>query len=100
MSKFQRMVGIYINEELLQEDYVENEKISMIGDFGLDFQFCDITVPENCVYVIGDNSEKAADSRSFGCVPIDKIQGKVWIRVFPFSSFGKIEFKSYYKDLR
>lgn len=89
----------YINGELLQEEYIKDKEINNTGDFGLRFQFCDVIVPQNCVYLIGDNPEKSADSRSFGCVPIEKIQGKVWFRVFPFSSFGEIKFKPYYKYL-
>lgn len=91
---------VYINGELLQEEYVRDKEINSASDIGLRFQFCDVVVPQNCVYLIGDNPQKSADSRSFGCVPIEKIQGKVWLRVFSFGSFGEIKFKPYYKYLR
>lgn len=87
---------VYINDNLLEEEYVKYSKPSSYGDYGIEFQFCDVIVPDNCVYVLGDNPSEAADSRSFGCIPIEKIDGKAWIRIFPFGSFGKIEFKSYY----
>ena len=37
--------------------------------------FVDLVVPENCIYVLGDNSRESVDSRSFGCIPIEKLDG-------------------------
>ena len=54
-------------------------------------QFYDLIVPENCVFVMGDNRDHSTDSRSFGCIPLEKIEGKVWIRFWPFNLFGKVE---------
>lgn len=36
-----------------------------------------LTVPDGSVFVLGDNRTKAVDSRTFGCVEIDKSEGKV-----------------------
>lgn len=51
------------------------------------------TVEEGYVYVLGDNSAASLDSRnkSIGQVPIDKILGKVEIRIRPFEKIGYIE---------
>lgn len=45
----------------------------------------DITVPDGQVYVMGDNREQGGsyDSRSFGPIEGDKIQGRLWGRVLP-----------------
>ena len=37
------------------------------------------TVPQNSVYVLGDNLPESADSREFGPVPLNRIMGKVVI---------------------
>ena len=40
---------------------------------------------------MGDNRENSLDCRTFGCIPIEKIESKVWIRIWPLNLFGKVE---------
>ena len=35
------------------------------------------TVPEGCVFVLGDYRTEAEDSRKFGCIPLENVQAKV-----------------------
>ena len=78
---------VYINGEELQEQYlqegVETEIRNGIG-------FDDFIVPENSVFAMGDNRVDSMDCRDFGCIPLEKIESKVWIRIMPFNRFGKI----------
>lgn len=37
------------------------------------------SVPPGCVFVAGDNHRESADSRDYGCLPIEKIIGKVLV---------------------
>ena len=53
-------------------------------------QFLDLVVPEGTVFVMGDNRANSGDSRRFGCIPYEKIEGKVVLRFWPFSKFGTI----------
>ena len=50
----------------------------------------EVTVPEGCVFVLGDNRQNSTDSRSsaVGFVPISKIRGKVFFRLFPLGDMG------------
>ena len=78
---------VYINNEELQENYLqENVKTEIRREIG----FNDFVVPENCVFAMGDNRDGSMDCRDFGCIPIEKIESKVWIRIIPFDKFGKI----------
>lgn len=44
----------------------------------------DLVVPEDEVFVSGDNRTNSLDSRYFGTVPASDIVGKLGLRVFPF----------------
>ena len=77
---------VYINGELLQEDYLSST-VKTRAENGM---FTDLTVPEGYVFVMGDNREHSTDSRAFGCVPLNKVEGKVLTRIFPFNKFGKV----------
>jgi len=48
------------------------------------------TVPENKVFVMGDNRENSKDSRQFGFVDVSKIKGKAVFRIRPLKEFGSI----------
>lgn len=47
-----------------------------------------IVIPEETVYVMGDNRAHSADSRVFGPVPRDAVMGHIFIRIFPFNRVG------------
>ena len=77
---------VYVNEEELKEDYLQNTvKTESTGAFS------DLIVPEGCIFVMGDNRSGSDDSRKFGCIPLEKLEGIVWIRFWPFNLFGKVD---------
>lgn len=78
--------NVYVNDEELEESYLRSGVVTDNGK-----GFCtDIIVPENAIFVMGDNRSQSTDSRCFGCIPLEKIESKVWIRIWPLTKFGKI----------
>ena len=78
--------NVYINGEQLQEDYLQ---AGIVTD--VDVGFYDFIVPENCVFAMGDNRNHSTDCRDFGCIPLEKIESKVWIRIWPLNLWGKVD---------
>lgn len=78
--------NVYRNDELLDEPYirVKNTEIQ-------DEKYCDVVVPEGTMYVMGDNRESSLDSRTFGCIPFERVNGHVLCRLWPLNKLGSIE---------
>ena len=68
-----------MNDELIDEPYV-NDKC--LGVCEIDFPY---QVPEDKVFILGDQRESSVDSRSIaiGCVGNDQIIGHVIFKVWP-----------------
>ena len=79
--------NIYINGEVLEEDY----GAEVIRDPGLAAQ--EIKLGEDEYWVMGDNRNHSSDSRVIGPVPRNRIIGKAFVRIYPFSKFGMIKHK-------
>ena len=73
---------VYLNGEKLDEPYAE--KLS-VGECDIEFPY---QVPQEQYFVLGDMRENSIDSRNtlIGCVAKDQIVGKVFFRIWPFSS--------------
>lgn len=84
---------ITVNGVALDEDYIKipvGESRASATDF-------DVTVPENSLWVLGDNRYNSADSRFHsstplkGFVPVDGVVGHAFIITWPFDRFGIID---------
>lgn len=75
---------IYINGEVLEEDY----GAEVMRNPGR--AVTEITLGEDEYFVLGDNRNNSSDSRdpSVGNIHRDRIIGKAWIRIWPFSDIG------------
>ncbi len=78
---------IMVNGLVVEEPYLE-DAVTDPGD--LTFP---ATVPEGCVFLLGDNRAHSTDSRSneVGFVEEDDIKGRVLFRFFPFDRIGTVE---------
>jgi len=76
--------SVYINGEKENKAYVRG----LTPPRGMDYP---ITVPENCLFVMGDNREASKDSRDFGCISIKSVEGKAVFVLWPLSKVGKLK---------
>ena len=79
---------VYVNNEKLEESYLDEGIKTVLPDKGVPTKF---TVPEGYIFAMGDNREESMDCRAFGCVPVEKVEGRVSIRIWPLNKFGAID---------
>jgi signal peptidase I len=73
---------VYINGEVIEEPYIKGSTPSMSDIYPL-------TLKDGEFFVMGDNRENSSDSRSFGPIKRENIEGRAMFRIFPFTKIGR-----------
>lgn len=77
---------LYINNIEIEEKFDK----SITQDFNItELEFS--MIPRGFYFVVGDNRDNSQDSRAIGFISKEEIIGKTNFRLFPFTSFGKID---------
>lgn len=76
---------VYVNSEKLDEDYLFQDTFTQPARE----EYSNLTVPDNCLYVLGDNRTVSEDSRYIGPIPVENIRGHALLRVYPFNEIRK-----------
>jgi len=82
------VVEIFENGEV----FVNSSKfyIPNIND-GVNFKNETFIIPDNEIFVLGDNRPNSQDSRYIGNIPISNIIGKAIYLIYPFENFKKLD---------
>ncbi len=78
---------VFIDGEELEEPYLQKGVVTDVAGTG----FSDFVVPENTVFAMGDNRTHSTDCRVFGCIPLEKIESTVAIRIWPLNKWGHVD---------
>lgn len=86
---------VYVNEQKLQEEYLNNGIETSGGTFLEEGKT--IQIPSNKYIVLGDNREKSQDSRFREVALVDRnqLKGRVFFRYWPLSDFGIVTHYDY-----
>ena len=78
---------VKVNDEYIDEPYIDKDIYTQSLKKGDDY-----IVPENRIFVIGDNRlpKRSNDSRFFGSISLESVKGKAVFRIYPFNKIQKL----------
>lgn len=81
--------NVYINDEKLEEPYLANT-IKTVGRTFLQDD-TEYMIPQSNYFVLGDNREDSADSRTWGTIELGKVVGRPVLVYYPWKNFRILE---------
>jgi signal peptidase I len=79
---------VYVNDVLLDEPYINTDDGVPQTTDAQPGGAAEWVVPDDQLFVMGDNRQNSADSRTFGPIEISHVIGRAWLRYWPFDAFG------------
>jgi signal peptidase I len=86
-----RSCVVYIDGVRVEEPYLNLEQTSQIepsARCGSHTDMEPVVIPEDMVFVMGDNRVQSFDSRDFGPIDIDKVRGRAFVVIWPASAWA------------
>ena len=82
---------VYINGVQVDDPYLNPEQTSQVepsARCGSHTDMAPVVVPEEMVFVMGDNRVQSFDSRDFGPIDTDKVRGRAFVVIWPASAWA------------
>jgi signal peptidase I len=80
---------VLIDGEVLDEPWLEDD-VTTPGFFEESGCVPECTIPDDAVFVLGDNRSNSDASNHFGSLPFEQVVGRAFLRVWPLGSFGTL----------
>jgi signal peptidase I len=80
---------VFVNNKQLTEPYIAAK--TPLWDGGYVVDGVPVSVPDNSLFVMGDNRPRSSDSREFGPISMSSVVGHVFYRYYPAEKMGPIE---------
>lgn len=83
---------LYINDQCVKITNSSGPIDFTLNDYMKQFvHYDDLTIPKGQYFIIGDNITNSLDSRSFGCLPAENIEGRICFCLWPPKHFGVVQ---------
>jgi signal peptidase I len=96
---------LYVNDQAVEEPYKIHKTGPAPGaedgfryDQAIQDNYGPIVVPPASLFVMGDNRDDSADSRTWGFVPLRYVKGRPWIIYFSYAAEPGAYLKTGFKD--
>jgi len=73
---------VYVNDQILKEPYIKDPPF---------YDYGPVTVPEDSLFVLGDNRNNSSDGHDWGFLPLSHLKGQAVLIYNPFKRFGPIK---------
>jgi signal peptidase I len=100
-----RAKQLYVNDEPIDEPYKihqDDQAYSKDDAYHYDLAIRDnygpVVVPGGHLFVMGDNRDDSADSRTWGFVPLANIKGRPWVIYFSYEAERDAYLKTSFRD--